>query len=269
MDRKNRISSPLFWLLCCLTLLSGKVYAINLTEELRVSRQLDTPALQGEAIWLKAESGQFLSLSSKAAGTERIGGVILMHDAGAHADWHAVIGPLRRFLPKRGWDLLSLQMPVLTNPDSRIPESYWQETRSRIQAAVGHFSDQQNTNLVLIGHGLGAQAALDYLSVQPSPQVRALVAIGLPLEKESADKFSTAMEGFTGPMLDIYGSQDRSDVTESAERRLSAGKKNPQGDYRQDRVIGADHYFSGLEPSLQRRIDAWLKRIALGMEMKN
>jgi pimeloyl-ACP methyl ester carboxylesterase len=250
-------------------LLSGKVYAINLTEELRVSRHLDTPALQGDALWLKAENGQFLSLSSRAVGAERIGGVILMHDSGAHADWHAVIGPLRVFLPKRGWDLLSLQMPVLTNPDSKIPESLWPETRSRIQAAVEHFTGQGNSNLVLIGHGLGAQAALDYLSAQPSPQVRALVAIGLPLTRESADKFTSAMEGLTGPMLDIYGSQDRPEVTNGAERRLSAGKKNPQGNYRQDRVIGADHYFTGLEPSLQRRIDAWLKRVAQGMEMRN
>ncbi len=269
MDRNNRLSSPLSWLFCCLILLSGKVYAINLTEELRISRQLDTPALQGEALWLKADSGQFLSLSSPAVLAERIGGVILMHDAGTHADWHAIIGPLRRYLPKRGWDLLSLQMPVQTDPDRAIAESFWQETRSRIQAAVDHFKGRGNSNLVLIGHGLGAQAALDYLSTQPSPEVRALVTIGLPLDERSAEKFTKAMQGLTGPMLDIYGSQDRPDVIESAERRLSAGKKNPKGNYRQDRVIGADHYFSGLEPSLQRRIDAWLKRIAQGMEMKN
>lgn len=268
MDRKNHLSSPFSWLFCSLILLCGEVYALNQSEELRVSRQLDTPALQGEAIWLKADSGQFLSLSSPAVGAERIGGVILMHDAGAHADWHAVIGPLRAFLPKRGWDLLSLQMPLLTNPDSKIPERFWQETRSRIQAAVGHLTAQQKSNLVLIGHGLGAQAALDYLSIQPSPQIRALVAIGLPLDGGSADKFTSAMEGLTGPMLDIFGSQDRPEVTDSAERRKSAGRRNPQGDYRQDRVIGADHDFSGLESSLQRRIDAWLKRVVQGVEMK-
>jgi pimeloyl-ACP methyl ester carboxylesterase len=250
-------------------LLCSNVQAINLTEELRISRQLDTPALQGEAVWLNADSGRFLSLSNQAVGAERIGGVILMHDTGAHADWQTVIGPLRAFLPKRGWDLLSLQMPVRTPSDRTISEGFWQETRSRIQAAVDHFSGQENTNLVLIGHGLGAQAALDYLSTQPSPQVRALVAIGLPLDEGSADKFTTAMEGLTGPMLDIFGSQDRPAVTDSAERRLSAGKKNPRGNYRQDRVIGADHYFSGLDSSLQRRIDAWLKRVAQGMEMKN
>ena len=53
---------------------------------------------------------------------------------------------------------------------------------------------------------------------------------------------------------------------ETAEARRSAGKRQLEDDYRQDRIVGADHYYRGLEEHLLRRIDAWLKRVAQGVE---
>jgi alpha/beta superfamily hydrolase len=48
----------------------------------------------------------------------------------------------------------------------------------------------------------------------------------------------------------------------SAQARRSAVKRRQQQAYRQDRIAGADHHFKGLQQSLQRRVGAWLRRVA-------
>ncbi|MCU7843603.1 MAG: alpha/beta hydrolase family protein [Candidatus Thiodiazotropha sp. (ex Monitilora ramsayi)] len=270
MDVKFRHLRPMTVLVCLASLLvltSGNTPAANLTLEQRISDQLTTPSLKGNAVWLEAGNTRFLTISKTATTADRVGGVILLHDDGAHADWHEVIAPLRQYLSTRGWDVLSIQLPVNDNPNRPLSfERIGLETNARIQAAVDYFAEQENSNLTLIGHGLGARAALQYLEGTPAPTVRAFVAISLPAKQEDRDNVISAIGKLTGPTLDIYGSLDQPEVTDSAEARRSAGKRKLEKDYRQDRIVGADHYYRGLEENLQRRIGAWLKRVARGVE---
>ncbi len=254
----------LFTLLMILILLTDGLPAANLAQEQRISERLITPDLVGEAHWLSASNVRFLTLLTKSDADRRLGRAILLHDAGDNADGAYVIGPLRRYLTDRGWDTLSLQLP---RPTELLTKSGRDELTSlaveRLRAAVKFFNTQGSGPLVLVGHGLGAQMALTYTTAGPREDIRALVAIGLAAaEGNETDPVIQGIAGLQLPMLDLYGDRDRSEVLATAQARHAAAKRNQRKDYRQDRVMGADHHFSGLQESLQRRVASWLRRVA-------
>ncbi|MET0045093.1 MAG: hypothetical protein ABW100_16415, partial [Candidatus Thiodiazotropha sp. 6PLUC3] len=54
--------------------------------------------------------------------------------------------------------------------------------------------------------------------------------------------------------------RDLTAVRESAAKRRQIASMNGREDYRQEKVNGANHFFTGLQSSLSHRIHAWLKR---------
>lgn len=247
-----------------LTLVATLALAGNLALERRVSEQLDNPALTSKAEWLDAGPVRFLAILEAAQGERRNGGVILLHDNGENADWQQVIAPLRHHLAAKGWDSLSLQMPLAEGPlEPASMQVLLEESQPRIQAAIDSLSGRGIGNLVLIGHGLGARMALKYLAGKASPSVHALVAIGLSAQVgENDDPVITAIGKLEVPMLDLYGSLDLPAVLDSASARRGAAHRAQREGYRQDRIEGAAHDFGGLQARLQRHVEAWLRRVA-------
>lgn len=250
-------------LLILLILLIPPGMAANQTLEQRRSEQLDNPALVGKPVWLQAGPLRFLGILEENRAGRYHGAVILLHGAGTHADWQEVIAPLRHHLAANGWDTLSLQMPV--GDGGALPadrETLSDEATPRIRAAVDYLLERKIDHLILIGHDQGARSALAYLNGQPDRAVHALVAIGLAARADNAqDPVLTAIGKLDLPMLDLYGSRDLSAVLDSAEARLGSARRNQREAYRQDRVMGANHHFTGLEHSLQQRVGAWMRRI--------
>jgi pimeloyl-ACP methyl ester carboxylesterase len=244
--------------LCCALPLS----AANLSLERRVAEALDNPTLNGKAIWLEAGEVRFLAIYSPSTAKKSLGGALVLHDWGTHADWNEVIRPLRIHLSKQGWDTLSLQLPTTEiRPDSMIEQHLLEQASPRIQAAIDHFSPQQHPSLVLIGHGLGAAMILHHTARQQNRRVKAIASIGLSIPSD--DEMSPAAQAIAQlriPMLDLFGSRDLAPVTKSAALRRRIASLNGREDYRQEQVNGADHFFSGLQTSLTYRIHAWLKR---------
>jgi hypothetical protein len=252
----------LLHLLLSLLLLPGAVNAANLAQERRISEQLMGPELQGETHWLRANEEEFLAILEKSVANERLGGAILLHDSGDHADSPSLIRPLRRQLALRGWDTLSLQLPRPIEPLTRTEHSQVIEMgRKRLRAAVDFFKARGTTPLVLVGHGLGAETALAYLAGDPANDIRALVAIGLAASEGDDDPVIQNIANLPRPMLDLYGDRDRPEVLASAQLRRATAKRNQREGYRQDRAIGADHHFSGLHESLLQRVASWLRRV--------
>jgi hypothetical protein len=237
--------------------------AANLSLERRVSEALDNPTINGKAIWLEAGEVRFLAIYSPSTAKNSLGGALVLHDWGTHADWNEVIRPLRLHLSKQGWDTLSLQLPTTEiRPDTRTEQHLLEQASPRIQAAIDHLSTQQQHGLVLIGHGLGAAMILHHNAKQQNRRIKAIASIGLSIPSD--DEMSPAAQAIAQlqtPMLDLYGSRDLAPVIKSAALRHRIASINGREDYRQERVNGADHFFSGLQTSLTHRIHAWLKRV--------
>jgi pimeloyl-ACP methyl ester carboxylesterase len=189
------------------------------------------------------------------------GGVVLLHDSGAHADWPGVIGPLRRDLPLHGWSTLSLQLPAHDATDAAT------QIQARLRAALAFLAGRNIRNIILLGHGAGARAALRYAADTPgSGNGLVLIAMG-----KAED--NTLLERIKVPIYDIYGSGDGLEVRDAGEQRLLAGRRLAQQDggkpprYRQFVVESADHFFSEQTEILQRRVRGWLKTHAEGTEI--
>ena len=249
-------------LICC----ALPLQSANLTLEQRISEGLDTPALAGKALWLEAEGVRFLAIHSPARSKKRLGGALLLHDAGAHADWMEVIHPLRRYLSAQGWDTLSLQLPATdTRPDALAASTLVNQAAPRIQAAVDHFATQEQRNLVLVGHGLGAAMALNYAFAQRNDAIKGVAAIGVSISvDDEQDPARQAIAQLEIPILDLFGSRDLADVTGSAAERHRVAVENGRDRYRQERVNGADHFFKGLQTNLTHRVHGWMRRVTAG-----
>jgi Protein of unknown function (DUF3530) len=245
----------------------------------------------GEPQWLEADGQRFLGIYAKSTTGSSLGGAIILPSLGRNPNWPDVIAPLRKALPGHGWNTLAIELPTpVKGADGRWQlEAYFTASRSRIQSAVNYMQQQGITNIVLIGHGLGAAAAAVCVSGNDPLKVSGLAAIslGVPPGSDPKPYAPGLLENIHVPILDIYGSRDFDDVTETAAARVAAArrgglaalqsqqldalKRSPQARllstehngyiaYRQLELMGADHSFRGDEPTLIKRIAGWLKK---------
>ena len=240
--------------------------ASDLARERRIADQISGALLLGEPLTLQAGDTPFLAIYTRESTDYSHGGAIILHGRGAHPDWVDVVNPLRSELPEYGWQTLSIQLPVAAADASDwvyldlIPEA-----APRIAAAVDYLKQQGLSNLVLIGHSLGSRMGLDYLATGAPQELRAFVAVGLSADsRKPREGVLRALGQIKVPMLDIYGSQDLRSVLGSARVRQLAAREAGLPAYRQMRVEGADHFFTGLSDTLVARVRAWLGRVTPG-----
>lgn len=235
-------------------------YGSDLEKEKRWSEQIVDSLLIGDAVTLDAGGTQILGIYTEAenASTERA--AIIAHGIGVHPDWPDVVQPLRSELPGHGWSTLSIQMPILAN-DAKTDDyaPLFDEVAPRLDAAVKFLQDKGAKTIVLIGHSMGASMDAYYLSAGNRP-IAGFVAIGTNVN-ESNEKMNSllALEKIKLPVLDLYGSRDLDGVLDSVEARAKAARKAGNSDYRQERIEGADHFFTGSDDILVRTVYGWLK----------
>lgn len=221
---------------------------------------------QGEVIWFNDGGDKFPGIYHQHLMEKAQGAALILHGMGGHPDWPEVIAPLRLNLPARGWATLSLQLPKL-EPGAAL--SGYGETMarasSRVRSAIRYLRDKKFLNIVIIGYSFGATTGAYYLA-EGGTGVQAFVGISMQ-EFDFLNPrldLNTCLERIDIPILDLYASRDFSEVLrQSEERHLEAKKMNRQ-QYQQIAIDGADHYFTGIEGVMIRRIRDWLDKAAPG-----
>ena len=288
--------SLLFLFLFSVLSLAPTTAQFAVASEIDLGKALEKNITIGNPIWLNDGETKFFSVFNADQSGQPKGGAIILHDADSHPARPEVIQPLHGNLPKHGWATISIQLPPL----KQLSEYNNNQAliRRRIESAVNHLRTSGYNNIVLIGHGTGAMAATNYLAAGSTEFIRALVAISLGVlnTKEKKDSIPAKLENVKLPILDVYGSNDLSYITSSAKRRALASKlsgdaatrantiepyrrsvmavgsgQKAQGyiAYRQIKVEGADHDFSGTENILTKRIIGWLERHAKGVAVSS
>jgi pimeloyl-ACP methyl ester carboxylesterase len=240
---------------------SGTVAASDSEKEKRWSQQFVDDLVVGEPLQLKAGTAEFACIFTEASAGSTGHAVILAHGIGVHPDWPEIINPLRSELPEHGWSTLSIQMPILAN-DAPLQDylPLFDEAGPRIEAAVRFLRDRGNQTIVLIGHSLGAAMAASYLAHNPQHDLQGLIVIGLgAIDLDDRMNGVLALEKIQVPVLDLYGSNDLAIVLDSVKARTSAARTAGNTNYRQIEVEDADHFFAGLEDTLNQRVSGWLK----------
>lgn len=235
--------------------------ASDQAKEKRWAEQITDSLMDGEVIELDAAGTKFMGLFTKANGHSTGRAVVIAHGMGVHPNWADVIQPLRVGLADHGWSTLSIQMPILPNEASLkdyVP--LFDEVTPRIDAAVTMLLDRGNHTVILIGHSLGATMTAWHLANKKKPDVQGVIFIGIGTsEIDEKTNSVLSFRKMTLPMLDIYGSRDLNGVLSSAGARKSAALRAGNKSYRQIEIEGADHFFTGMQDALVRRIYGWLK----------
>lgn len=259
-------SRPLIILMLGSLWLSPATQASNLTQESLIADEIKRTLKDGEAIELAAANLQFLAVYQETSLPAKKGGVIILHGTDQNPDSPGVIRILRTGLSKSGWDTLSLQMPIpILNEDKTDPTTLIQEGIPRIEAATRFFSDKDNTNLAIVGFGLGADMATGYLGQAGDSSV--FFALGMISPNSSQDAALQRLQKINIPVLDIYGSRDLAAVASTADdRKRAVMQKAGNPHFRQIEIEGADPFYTGLESSLLGPVRGWLNKHDAGME---
>lgn len=230
-------------------------------KEKRWEEQIVPSLLVGEPVTLKAGEVEFLALAADNVSETELGGAIIIHGIGVHPAWPDIIDPLRMNLPEHGWHTLSLQMPILPNEaEGKDYIPLLPEVPARIQAGVDYFKARGVKNIVIIAHSLGGVMTNYYLAKQPDPAVRAYVSIGVSNATPGGFDAVAAYKKINIPVFDIYGSQDLEGVLATAVARANNSKHNKN--FRQVKVDGANHFFSGMQEELVELVRDWLGKQA-------
>ena len=253
------------WILLTLLLASSGAGTANLTAEARLSAEIRGALNDAETVELEAEGWRFLALWRRSAAADRFGAAVVLHGRGAHADSPFVVRPLALGLPEAGWDTLSLQLPVAG--DTASPEA-WEalipEAAPRIRSALAWFAQQGIGSVVLIGHDLGALAAVDFLAqATPPAAVRAVVLISAAAPNGGGSaRLTETLRAVELPVFDVYGQRDLPWIQESARQRRLAARDAGNDAYTQVELPGADHQYTGVEDLLVSRVRGWMRRYA-------
>jgi len=223
---------------------------------------------------------------------ERHGVVVFFHDQGESFESNGVVTPLRHRLIDYGWSTLTLSfdMPFNTNvmlsasldakSEAGVEEN---ETKNddeaqvesevdfaaenddtekndlppvpnleRVEAALAMLQAKGFERVIFLGHGKGAEMAIDMMQSQTLP-IEGLVLVNLP-KIEITDDF----KGIGIPVLEVYASQGLPGVEMAVKQRKAAMKREAKTNYAVRRVLGANHVFYGLEPMLLMTVKSWL-----------
>ncbi len=251
------------------SLIKAPLFASDRLFEQEITQQIIDSDPSAEIVWLNAGQQRFLGLFDEAKTKTVQGAVLILPGVGEHPQSEQLIAPLREQLQAFGWSTLAIQLPVFRRVE------YWKDTaplvaesQQRIQTALNILKEKKIENLVLLGHGLGATAALAFQSADANDDVRGLVLIGLPISIPDVQNPSTLdqLSGIKIPLMDIYGSAETPLVVANSNQRKWALKKNPT--YRQVQINGVDHQFQGSTDLLVKTIYGWIKKFSPGVEIK-
>ena len=219
-------------------------------KEARWASHVEDGLMDGDIVLLLAGKHEFIGIYTPSETDTKLT-AILVHGLGVHPDWTQVIQPLRVALTEKGFNTLSIQMPVLANGISG--DSYtalFENADQRIRASVEYIETEGLIADVLIAHSMGSKMSSHYLSNNIDTKIKRFVAIGMG---EGSPKY---LNKINIPMLDLYGNDDIPSVLNVTRQKKQASSHNPN--YTQ-KMVNSDHFFNDKDILLIDAVNSWLK----------
>jgi pimeloyl-ACP methyl ester carboxylesterase len=262
--RNFKLTFYTFLLLCAFISTSS---ASDLAREKRMADQIVDAIIDGEAVFLKADDTEFLSIYTEADAPAK-GVAIILHGRGFHPDWQDAINPMRVGLVEAGWNTLSVQMPVLEKQAKYYDYlPLFPQAIPRIEAAIAYAREQIKqtdaaNKVVLIAHSCGAHMAMAWADVESYEAIDAYVGIGMgATDYKQPMKHPFPLEKIKVPVLDIYAANDYPAVKKMAASRWQSIQQAGNSKSEQVIVPDADHYYTDRGAALTAVIREWLARL--------
>ena len=147
---------------------------------------------------------------------------------------------------------------------------YLNQNRSRILSAIEYLKSRGQFNIVIIGYGVGAAWAIDYVQQEDSGEQDqkglTLITIDALASRFEPDKMQLQMKNLQVPYLDLIHPQP-GDSLKMAKKRLSIMKRAKNSRYQQIITANMANYNETESPT-SRRIRGWLMKNAGGTLVK-
>lgn len=235
----------------------------NYAREIRMISQIEDAVLDGEVEYLSLENKrQVFSIYMQSELDKSKGGVIILHNRGQHANWDDLIKPLRVGLAEKGWDTLSVQMPVLDKQAKYydyVP--IFPYAHERIEAAINFYKQRSIDNIILIGHGCGVHMSMSYIDKFGDDKLSAYVGIGMgatDYKQKMARPFP--LDKMHVPVLDVFADNDFSGVIRLAESRKFLMRAAGNTHNAQLVIENSGHYYQeqSAVKNLINQVGIWL-----------
>jgi pimeloyl-ACP methyl ester carboxylesterase len=258
---------PIFNLLAGVLLFASTVESAcaaaqpDVDREKRMAAEIVETILDGEPIQLNDGKREFLGIFTEADAPK--GNVLILHGRGFHPDWSSVIQPLRVGLAERGWNTLTIQLPVLNKAAKYFDYvDVFPYAGPRIEAALAFLRAHGGGHTVIVAHSCGSHMAQHWVLRQGEKATRqfdAFIGIGMgatDYRQPMAEPF--ALDRMTMPLLDVYGEEDYPAVLRMAGLRskLIDAAGNPLSG--RAVIAGAGHYYVEHGDVLTEAIADWL-----------
>ena len=247
----------MFRIICAFALLTG----LNLPVWAEDIHPYDSHTIFGQAIWIGEDKARFPALYAEAAAPEAKGVIIMLHAEGEHPQWPMVIQVLREQLTAHGWNTLALQLPTpIASARTLDRKAYTEMASEKLQMAVNHVMPMNPPVMVLLGHGLGANAVIKRATEHLDNNLMAVIGVSINATVDQTDALNTLehIRQLKLPVLDVYAERDRFEVRQSSRDRKRASLKAGNKDYRQLKIPGASQHFYNHTDMLGSRVKSWL-----------
>jgi len=238
--------------------------ASDLAREKRMADEIVDAIVDGDAVFLKADDKEFLSIYTEADAPAK-GVAIILHGRGFHPDWQDAINPMRVGLAEAGWNTLSVQMPVLEKQAKYYDYlPLFPQAIPRIEAAIAYAREQiketeAENKVVLIAHSCGAHMAMTWADVESFEAIDAYVGIGMgATDYKQPMKRPFPLAKIKVPVLDVYAANDYPAVLKMAASRWQSIQQAGNTKSHQVIVPDADHYYTDRGSALTSVISEWL-----------
>jgi pimeloyl-ACP methyl ester carboxylesterase len=233
----------------------------DFAREERIAAEITDAILDGDPIPLSDGERDFLGIYTQAETPK--GNVLILHGRGFHPDWGDLVQPLRVGLVERGWNTLTIQMPVLNKSAKYFDYAgIFPYAGPRIEAALAFLRDQAGGHTVIVAHSCGSHMAQHWIlqkGEQATRRFDGYVGIGMgatDYRQKMVEPF--ALDKMKMPLLDVYGEQDYPAVLRMAGRRAKMIEQAGNPLSRQRVIEGAGHYYSEHGEALTEAVGDWL-----------
>lgn len=237
------------------------VLASDLAREKRLAEQNEEMIFDGEVLYLDSAGHEFMNVYMETEAEQLKGAVIILHGRGFHPDWKNVVRPLRIGLAEKGWNTLSMQMPVLEKNAKYydylpiMPEAF-----PRIEAGIDFLKNEGFENIILIAHSCSVHMVMAWLDAKRFRDIDAFIGIGMgATDYQQPIARPLPLDQLSVPVLDVYGAEEYPAVVSGAEQRLDFIKRGGNIKSKQVIVMGADHYFTQKDEDLLEVVSEWMQ----------
>ena len=157
-----------------------------------------------------------------------------------------------------------------TAAEPNIEMMYLKQNRSRILSAIEYLKSRGQFNIVIIGYGIGAAWAIDYVQQEDTGEQDqkglTLITIDALASRFEPNKMQQQMKNLQVPYLDLIHPQPGESL-KMAKKRLSIMKRAKNSRYQQIITANMANYSESESPT-SRRIRGWLMKNAGGTLVK-